>query len=593
MSLLQLRKRNSNVYRVAAGCALVLGVLAAQSGFSEELRFSIGKQPLANALNEFALQSDREILFAADIVEEKDAEAIEGWYEPEDALAALLGDSGLGFTVTEGQTFLVGSASENEGRERDGAQAETEEQAPQPPPANEEEEPIELKEQVVTGSRMIGGDPTARVYSFTAEDIARRGVSGLEEFFRKLPWSHASLTSQTSNAHNINTPDGPQSRLFDGNGLGISAINLRGLGWENTLVLKDGRRIAGTGGVEGDFVNLLNVPLAAIERVDIQLDGASAVYGSAAIGGVVNFITKKDYRGLSATYRNEHSSTDADTTRSNITTGYGWGSGNVSGVLSRSTTKAITNRKTGWTTLDFRGLFGPEFDRRIFSSGQPGVACIMQKQDWGPRYAPVFSCGPFYSWITYYQLPADHSGVGATVDDFNTFGAGFLPGRGYVEEPSATPLDELPPQNGIDGHTNSVDLSLEQQITEDLRVFANLSWSVSESYQEYDRRILGAFPVPASNAYNPFGVPVFVDYAAVYEGENGLMPAQHDWSENEIRTVVLGVDWDIGDNHQLSLDLNRSKSWRETRGFRASPNRGTAIRRRKRSMPRCPARIPR
>ena len=97
MSLLQLRKRNSNVYRVAAGCALVLGVLAAQSGFSEELRFSIGKQPLANALNEFALQSDREILFAADIVEEKDAEAIEGWYEPEDALAALLGRFGPWF----------------------------------------------------------------------------------------------------------------------------------------------------------------------------------------------------------------------------------------------------------------------------------------------------------------------------------------------------------------------------------------------------------------------------------------------------------------------------------------------------------------
>ena len=99
------------------------------------------------------------------------------------------------------------------------------------------------------------------------------------------------------------------------------------MGWENTLVLLNGRRVAGTAGYEDDFVNLLNVPLSAIERVDVQLDGASAVYGADAIGGVVNFITRKNYRGLSATYRQEFSSTDADSTNANITGGYSWGTG--------------------------------------------------------------------------------------------------------------------------------------------------------------------------------------------------------------------------------------------------------------------------
>ena len=59
------------------------------------------------------------------------------------------------------------------------------------------------------------------------------------------------------------------------------------------LVLLDGRRVAGFGGSERDIVNILGVPLEAIARVEIMLDGGSAVYGADAIAGVVNFITKK------------------------------------------------------------------------------------------------------------------------------------------------------------------------------------------------------------------------------------------------------------------------------------------------------------
>lgn len=78
-----------------------------------------------------------------------------------------------------------------------------------------------------------------------------------------------------------------------------SVVDLRGLGGERTLVLIDGRRVTQSptylGGVG---TNLNTIPLAAVERIEILRDGASAIYGSDAIGGVVNIIMRKDYQGL-------------------------------------------------------------------------------------------------------------------------------------------------------------------------------------------------------------------------------------------------------------------------------------------------------
>ncbi|MCY3816879.1 MAG: TonB-dependent receptor [Gammaproteobacteria bacterium] len=435
--------------------------------------------------------------------------------------------------------------------------------------AEEAEDALELGTQVVTGSRLIGGDPSARIYSFTAEQIAARGVSTLEDFFRKLPWTYSSMTSQTSSASNNNQVflPGEDSIRFRGNGLAISSLNLRGLGSPNTLILLNGRRIAGVGGVQDDLANILNVPLSAIERVDVQLDGASTVYGSDAIGGVVNFITRKNYRGLSASYRHEYSSTDADQTRASITGGYAWGSGNVTAIVSRSTSKPITNEKTGWTTLDYRGLYGPEFDRRITDKTQPGVACRFRnaRRVGKPFYLCVNSGPPLWQ-NTLYQLPADHSGAGATEADFHTF-------TNKAGDTAPTPLDELPPQNGMDSSTRSLSLNVEQYVTDSLRVFADVNWSVNEAYQEYDRRINGKFLVPASNAYNPFGEPMLVHYAAVNEFGDGLLPQQYDFAENETRNLSFGLIWTFGADHELMVDATRTKSWRTDYGLRAYAER--------------------
>ncbi len=80
-----------------------------------------------------------------------------------------------------------------------------------------------------------------------------------------------------------------------------SEIDLRGLGGRRTLVLIDGRRVAKSP-FTGDSANLNTVPLGAVERIEILSDGASAIYGSDAIGGVVNIITRKDFQGAEVSY---------------------------------------------------------------------------------------------------------------------------------------------------------------------------------------------------------------------------------------------------------------------------------------------------
>ena len=485
------------------------------------LTLDIPAQEAGLALISLAEASGVLITFAEEPGTRIKVEALQGEYRLEDALATLLTDTGLKHEYA-GENLVVvqpvGLAEEPESDEDEEAESE-------------EEDVLELSEQTVTGSRLEGGDPTARVYSFSAEDIAARGISSLEELLRTLPWSFPTLTTQT-NLERSN--DQEFEKNFGSLALGLSAVNLRAFGSANTLVLVNGRRVAGYAGDEDSIVNLLNVPLSAVERVDIQLDGASAVYGSDAIGGVVNFITRKDSRGLSATFREEFSSTEADRRIISVNGGYAWGSGNLTASLSRDTSKPINHLKL-WTTSDFRPLFGPEFDTRRDWLGQPGVVCEYNRSSQYPGCAyPALSR----------QLPAGHSGVGATPDDFTS---------------DIVRSDLFFPQNGADSTNTSLNLYVEQHLTDHLRVYADVLASDYEAYQEY-RTYFYDFVVPASNAYNPYGRHVVVSYLPWREIQSGLIPSAYTESENKQRNYNAGVFWEFGGGHQLEVSAGRSES---------------------------------
>ena len=155
-------------------------------------------------------------------------------------------------------------------------------------------DPAAVEEIVVTGTSIKGlnAETSLPVQVVKREDIERTGATTAEELFRTITAASGAGSVQT--AENTGTATGA-----------LSSISLRGLGSGRTLVLIDGRRSAvyggGSAGASGNSVDISAIPIAAIERVEILKDGASAVYGSDAIAGVVNFILKSNYQGLEVT----------------------------------------------------------------------------------------------------------------------------------------------------------------------------------------------------------------------------------------------------------------------------------------------------
>jgi iron complex outermembrane recepter protein len=144
---------------------------------------------------------------------------------------------------------------------------------------------------IVTGSR-IKQDPNNSALPLqviTTQDLTREGITSPEQLLQFLSTSGTGPENLASNA------DVVQGAQRGTNGL--SSANLRGQGNAATLVLLNGRRVAAHG-LSGSAVDVNQIPFSAMERVEILKDGASAIYGTDAIGGVINFITKTDYQGL-------------------------------------------------------------------------------------------------------------------------------------------------------------------------------------------------------------------------------------------------------------------------------------------------------
>ncbi|QPF71965.1 TonB-dependent receptor [Roseateles sp. DAIF2] len=144
----------------------------------------------------------------------------------------------------------------------------------------------------VTGSsiKRVDKETASPLQVLRAEDIARSGASNLAELMRLLPAVGSGGQADATGSSFSN---------------GVSTVSMRGLGSASTLTLINGRRMAATATAnpnagQSTLYNLNNIPMSAIERVEVLKDGASAVYGSDAIAGVVNFILKKEYQGLEA-----------------------------------------------------------------------------------------------------------------------------------------------------------------------------------------------------------------------------------------------------------------------------------------------------
>ncbi|WIT12485.1 TonB-dependent receptor [Paucibacter sediminis] len=163
----------------------------------------------------------------------------------------------------------------------------------------------------VTGSRIkrLEAETASAIQVISRDDIARSGALSVSDVLRDIP---------AGNTGGIAT-DGPVDATF-----GSAGISLRGLGVGSTLVLINGRRVAPFGFGTASFVDTNSIPVDAVERIETLLDGASAIYGADAIGGVVNIILRKGFEGLvgSAGY-GRSSRSDGASNNASLTYGQG------------------------------------------------------------------------------------------------------------------------------------------------------------------------------------------------------------------------------------------------------------------------------
>ncbi|MBC7414843.1 MAG: TonB-dependent receptor [Herminiimonas sp.] len=165
----------------------------------------------------------------------------------------------------------------------------------------------------ITGSsiKRMAAESSLPVTTISKEDIARSGVTSVEALLQTITSVSTAGSSQGANLAGLST-------------YGLSSVSLRGLGDQRTLVLVNGKRMAVFAG-SGGAVDVNAIPFSAIERIEVLRDGASGVYGSDAVAGVVNFILREDYTGLEigGSYNSPTRSGDGKSGKANFVFGKG------------------------------------------------------------------------------------------------------------------------------------------------------------------------------------------------------------------------------------------------------------------------------
>jgi len=195
---------------------------------------------------------------------------------------------------------------------------------------------VQMEEVVVTGSRVRRLDLTgsAPVLVVNREQLVDSGKATVGDFLQTLPIQQNGLNNQVNNG-----------------GDGSARIDLRGLGATRTLVLLNGRRLVAGGTGADATVDLNSIPFAAIDRVEVLADVASAVYGSDAIAGVVNLITRKGYAGTGGTAQYGVSSNgDGQTWDINVNSGVAGDTGSVFFNVGYFWQEAIFSGNRDWST---------------------------------------------------------------------------------------------------------------------------------------------------------------------------------------------------------------------------------------------------
>lgn len=575
---------------VAAALSLSAGVMASES----EMKFNLKKQELGSALLAVSQQSGVQIALPAVVSSHKAHVELNGAYTLTEALQNLLAGTGLTYKFSS-ENLIVIQSKAGEGESEGKVEARD-----------------DVEEIVVTGSRLERnpGKLTKQMDFFTRDEIEKSGVESLFEFLERLPQNiNAPTNIGASTTMGSTSRDfGESYNVFAG-----SSVNLRGLGAQYTLVLIDGRRPA-KGGMFGGIFDISDIPIERVERIEILYDGAAAMYGADAIGGVVNIITNRDFQD-----------------QTNVSVGWSSTRGGGGGRY-----KLNVGRTFGWETgsatvsVDLQKQFELEGNERDIEFTSPNS--FRQADDDFILYPSAegtpANVGTGFGNDYYLMGVADLNGDGDTMDDGERITTGvrseyqgrpqLTPGAtsqlpdGFIPvftlqlpetwadpeqmtlydvvEDSSAPLPEfagqwdslsdeqqaeytammrarfpvggnayqvgqgysLVPEEDVRG----VSLKLNQELTDGLDMFFGYSYTVSDKFMKTANDVHTDFV--SSNLDNVFDTALYLSYS-------DALPQQLQDIQVKNEKIDFGITWDINSDWRLDFGASSSErdSWAE------------------------------
>jgi iron complex outermembrane recepter protein len=491
--------------------ALALGSTLASHNVlaAEKISFNLPDGPASETLSEFGAQAGLSVLY--DYTLQTQTHAVHGLYDQKKALAIMLSGTDLTFDLLSNGRVSVRPVVW--------------------PPPNLDRRPLPANQKIMdvvtvstgTGTHISGSQPVGSQLKILGQaEIQASGVNTAADLARRLTQNFNGGPSEDT--HLI----GEETKSNSGFGQGV---NLRGLGSRATLVLINGRRVAPSGS-EASFVDISNIPLSAVDHVEILLDGASAVYGSDAVGGVVNLITKdnctkdnytknnctkESYQGAE-TFGNVGNVTEGSQLqyRTYQLLGTAWDTGSAFASFEWYHRDALSAADRPYTTSNLIRFGGPNFDSLASNPGTISVG--------GVNYA----------------IPSGQNGIGLNF-------LSLVPGTANLSDLYRN-AQVLPSQT-----ERSLYAAIHQAFNDNATVFGTALWTDrNASEAQSDQRITEE--VPSSNPFllnRPVGtVPLLVAYDLA--DDFGVVT-----NEVDVRTInlTLGVDFVLAHQWHVSTSM--------------------------------------
>jgi iron complex outermembrane receptor protein len=485
-----------------------------QAPAAQEYVLDIARLPIIEALKEFTTQTGLLISFWPDAQTDQSrlVGPLRGKFTAEVALTRLLAESGLTYRRTNERSLVV-MAPSLLGAPRNGVSGSDQDRsrlAEGQPYLRKQQRPLEESSPVLgrSGSNAILGKPALErvdevIVLGSRIDRNGEGPAPVQAFTRRMIEDLGAASIPDVLRH---TPQQPFSRAEHYYTNGAEYSQMRGIGVDTTLILLNGRRVVPTSSsLVLNAFDLNSIPLAAVERIEVLSDSASAIYGADAMGGVINVVLKKDIPQPVLDVQYGGARGGADLLRASFSAGYQSERLRSSVIFDYYQRDFLLGAQRDlWRNQDYSRYGGEDYRSQ---AGAPGTVRSLSGDNL-PGLSSSFA-----------MVPEGSSGIGLTPQD-------FVATAGLRNRTSTASTLSIVPSV----QQRSVALFGEYDVTPDLMAFAEVLYTNRQVISQEGIYPVQSALVPADNPYNPFRQPVLVDFIL-----DGLEPRRFEHDMDWIR----------------------------------------------------------